>query len=329
MKKKSELLEEILSIRKLIGNTPLIKLKNPYCDFYAKLEYANFSGSIKDRAVNNILYYGVLNDSITAQTTIVESSSGNFALSAALHCKRLGLDFIAVVDPNINSISLKMLELFATKVVMVDEPDASGGYLLNRIRKVEDIVKSGDNYFWTNQYQNVYNYKAYAFLADEIKCNLTTIDYLFVSVSSCGTIVGLSKFLKEQFPLLKIIAVDIEGSLIFSGTKKSRHISGLGAGQRSGFLEDSTVDDAIILTHEEIIKGCNDLLDDHSIFGGGSSGACYYGALQYLKKNKVRAKATAVIICPDKGTGYLDNIFNEEWVTRILEKEMQLQTEAI
>jgi N-(2-amino-2-carboxyethyl)-L-glutamate synthase len=326
MKKKSELLEEILSIRKLIGNTPLLKLKNSCCDFYAKLEYANFSGSIKDRAVNNILYYGVLNDFINAKTTIVESSSGNFALSAALHCKRLGIDFIAVVDPNINGISLKMLELFATQVVMVDEPDSTGGYLLNRIKKVEEIVRSGNNYFWTNQYQNEYNYKAYSILADEIKNSLTTLDYLFVSVSSCGTIVGLSKFLKEQFPSVKIVAVDIEGSLIFSGTKKARFISGLGAGQRSGFLDESTVDDVIILSHEEIIKGCNDLLNEHSIFGGGSSGACYYGAMKYLKKFKIKVKTTALIICPDKGTGYLDNIFNEEWVKSILEKEIQFET---
>jgi cysteine synthase A len=317
------MLAEVLSVRKLIGNTPLVRLNHPDYNLYAKLEYTNFSGSIKDRAVNNILYHGILNDQITPKTTIIESSSGNFAMSAALHCNRLGIDFIAVVDPNINDITLKMLELFATRVIMVDEPDSTGGYLLNRIRKVQEISSTGSDYFWTNQYQNEYNYKAYTTLADEIKRELTSLDYMFVSVSSCGAITGLSKFIKEQFPHTVVVAIDIQGSLIFSDKKKKRYIYGLGAGQKSAFLDASMVDEVMLLSHEEIIKGCNHLLKDHSIFAGGSSGACYYGASKFLSQPGIRPDATALIVCPDKGICYLDNIYNEDWARSIIEKEAE------
>lgn len=327
MKSKAKMLQEVLLIRKRIGNTPVVKLAHPDYQLYAKLESTNFTGSIKDRAVNNILYHGILEDKINSKTTIVESSSGNFGMSAALHCRRLGLDFIAVVDPCINSISLKMLKLFATKVIMVEEPDGTGGYLLNRIKKVQELVQTIPNSYWTNQYQNPYNYKAYTRMADEIKNSTTSLDYLFVAVSSCGTITGLSKFVKDQFPEVTVVGVDIRGSMVFSSEKHKRYISGLGAGQKADFLDQASVDDSVILSHEEIITGCRELLSEHSIFAGGSSGACYYGAKKYLGNLGISdPSVNALLICPDGGTNYLDNIYDDTWAERIISEDKKKET---
>lgn len=319
---KEKMLEEILTIRELIGNTPMVKLKNNFSgNLYAKLEYNNFSGSIKDRAANNILYNAVLNDEINQDSTIVESSSGNFGISLSLQCNVLGLNSTIIVDPHINPINHKMLQLFADKIIQVQEPDQTGGYLLNRIKKVKEIIATQPNHFWTNQYGNVNNYKAYRTLAFEVAKKLTRLDYLFVAVSSCGTITGLSRYLKELFPNLTVVAIDIKGSLIFSDVKAQRHIPGLGAGKAADFLEDDTVDDVMILNHKEIITGCREMLKANSIFVGGSSGACYYGAMRYLSKLKTSKAYNALMICPDKGFSYVDTIYDKKWANQIIQGE--------
>lgn len=206
-----------MKIREQIGKTPLVRLEHfPGFNLFAKLEYTNFSGSIKDRAANNILYHAIKENKIREGTIVIESSSGNFGISTALQCNRLGVDFCAVVDPQISEINLKMLRLFASRVIMVDQPDETGGFLLNRIRKVKELVEITDNSYWTNQYENPNNFLGYAGLADEINRAFSSLDYLFVPTSSCGTVVGLTRFVKQQFPDLVVVAVDIEGSMIFS-----------------------------------------------------------------------------------------------------------------
>lgn len=314
---KEEMLREILRIRKLIGNTPVVSLKKGALNAYAKLEYQNYSGSIKDRAVTEVLYQGVASGQITSRTTVIESSSGNFAISAALHCQRLNLKFIAVVDPNINTLNLRMLELIATKVIMVNELDETGGYLLNRIRKVKSLVRDDPDMFWTNQYENENNYKGYRRLAAEIRAGFPRLDYLFVAVSSCGTCRGMWQYLQGFYPNMIIVAIDIEGSQIFSDQKIKRHISGLGASKRSLFLNEVSGIEHVILTHEEIINGCRELLTDFSLFTGGSSGACYAGAIKYLHDHGDES-SVSLLLLPDKGFSYLDTIYSDRWANEII-----------
>ncbi|TRX32537.1 pyridoxal-phosphate dependent enzyme [Flavobacterium sp. ZT3R18] len=311
------MIKKVIKIAKLIGNTPVLKLDDEFIDLYAKLEFKNFSGSIKDRAVNNIIHNAIFEQKIDMNTTIVESSSGNFAISLALHCKFLNLKFIAVVDPNINEISLKTLQLLATEVIMIKDIDETGGYLLNRIAKVKEVLKQTQNSFWTNQYENENNYKSYRLLANEIIRDFEELDYLFVPVSSCGTIVGLSTYLKSNFKDLKIIGVDVEGSMIFSDKKKRRNLSGLGSSKKSHFRINELIDDFIILNQNEISDGCTELLNQHALFGGASSGACYKGAQKYLKNNDTGSIfPKAMILIPDSGVSYIDNIYNKEWVEK-------------
>lgn len=307
------MIEQLLKLKKLIGKTPLVRLSTK-ANIYAKLENYNYTGSIKDRAVNNILYNAINNGLITEGTKIIESSSGNFAISAALHCRHLGLEFHCVIDPSINELSKRKLELLASNVIMVDEPDETGGYLLNRIRKVKEILAGDSGFYWTNQYENKYNYLAYKDLGEEIMQEVPDLDYIFISVSSTGTITGLSQFLKMMNPSIKVIAVDVKGSKIFSSEDAKRMIPGIGAGKRSVFLEHCVIDDVIILSNEEIIEGCNMLLKEHSLFMGGSSGASYYAALKYLDKWGVKSMANSIIICPDNGTAYLNTIYSPAWV---------------
>lgn len=303
------MITKISQLKTLIGNTPILKIENNEFNLYAKLEQYNFSGSVKDRAVNYIIHKGIAENKINSDTIIIESSSGNFAYSAGLHCKYLGIKFIAVIDPNINEVMYERLKLLCYDVIRITEIDRTGGYLLNRIDKIKELLLQNENYFWTNQYSNNNNYLAYSELAEEIQNDVQDIDYIFVAVSTTGTIKGISHAIKAIKRNIKIIAVDIRGSMIFSKEKYGRTIPGIGASKTSDFLDSGDIDDFIILEESEIIEGCQSLFKK-GIFLGGSSGACYQAVLEYNKKNPGKLKNKNILfISPDGGNGYINNIY--------------------
>lgn len=314
----SDFIKKIESFENLVNNTRLIKLQVKEGDLYAKLEFQNFMGSVKDRSAYYILKNAILNNQINKDTTVIESTSGNFGIALAAICKAIKVKFIAVVDPNITYEKEKLLKLLCYKVLKVKEKDNTGGYLLTRLKIVNKLLKENENYYHPNQYQNKDNYLAYYYsLGIEICNNFPKLDYVFISVSTGGTITGLSLRLKEMYKNIKIIAVDIEGSLIFGTNPKERKIPGLGASIRSPFFELALIDEVIILSQAEIIEGCYDLLKNESILGGGSSGAVYFAAKNFLKKAHHKGSKT-LIVFPDHGSSYLNTIYNESWVQEIV-----------
>lgn len=203
----------------LVGNTPMIQLKLDELkkvNLYAKLECNNPTGSVKDRAASNILMTLLESKEITHNTTIIESSSGNFGIALSYFCKMFNLPFYCVIDPNISPINEKIIRLNATKVIKVTEPDENGGYLLNRIKKVKELKSMIADSYWVNQYGNWLNAESYYnTLGEEICKDLPNADYVFLGVSSGGTITGTSRKIKEKLPNAKVIAVDIVGSVVF------------------------------------------------------------------------------------------------------------------
>lgn len=314
----STMLKKLESIRHLIGHSPIKKLNLPHVDAWAKLEYTNFSGSVKDRAAYYIVSEAIRNGQLTENNFIVESSSGNFAIALMSLCKVLGIRFVPVIDPNINEEYEKILRL-CCDVVKVSELDETGGYLLTRIKTVKEILKKNKNAFWTDQYSNTNNYLSYYHgLGPELAGSFTQLDYVFLGVSSGGTITGVSKRLKECFPDVRIVGVDIEGSLIFSDLPQKRYISGIGASKRSELLQYAQIDEVIQVSHANIIQGCRDLLNEQAIFAGASSGASYYAVKHYFSDQPIgHRKPVAAFICPDKGNAYLNNIYDDGWVKKI------------
>lgn len=306
------LIEKINKLEKFIGNTPSYKLDFGNANLFAKLEFNSFMGSIKDRPAVYAFKKAIESGEINEETTIVESSSGNFASGLAGICKCLGLKFIAVVDPCITPEKEKNLNYLAHKIVKVQEKDETGGYLLSRIQKVKEILNSIDNSFNINQYGNPNNYLSYYdTLGEEICRDFERLDYLFVGVSTGGTITGLSLRLKQKFPNLRVIAVDIKGSLAMGGTPMKRNIAGLGSSKLSEFIPIAKVDQKMILSQEEIEIGCIELLKEQMIFAGGSSGAVYTAAKRVLALNN-DPEANALIICPDRGHAYIESIYKKQ-----------------
>ena len=311
------MLDQMDHLGSLIGNTPLHKLQFGQCNLFTKLEHMNLFGSIKDRPAHFILKNAIAGGEINADTTVIESTSGNFGIALAGICRAIGLKFIAVIDPNISRQKEQMLNMMSYDVIRVKEPDETGGYLLNRIKKVRSFISQNKNAYNPNQYENPNNYLSYYHtIGNELINSFSRLDYLFISVSSGGTVIGLSNRIKETFSNCRIIAVDIEGSMIFNNTPKERKISGIGASMRSALMDKALIDDVVILTQIEILEGCHELFFDHSLFLGPSSGAAYMAVKKVLGSRKLKPGVNAVFISPDNGYSYLDSIYSEDWVNR-------------
>jgi N-(2-amino-2-carboxyethyl)-L-glutamate synthase len=306
-----------------VGKTPLVRLDSTdfaFMNLYGKLEMYNPTGSVKDRAASHILRKILENGEITQQTTIIESSSGNFGVALAAYAGLERLNFICVTDPHISTINKMLISAFGGHIDEVNVPDQYGGYLLQRIERVKELqVKISDSY-WVEQYRNPYNAEAYYLsLGQEVCDEMDSIDYIFVGVSSGGTITGLSKKIKEEFPKATIIAVDIEGSVIFGAAARNRVIPGIGSSMVPKILEHAMIDDVVWVNEQETIESCQLLLKQHCIFAGGSSGSVYAAIKKYFQmKGPKKNKINVVAILPDRGERYVHTIYNSNWCRRII-----------
>lgn len=309
-----------------VGNTPLIKLEGDDIDeinLYAKLEFMNPTGSVKDRAaayiIKRLLELGIIN----YETTLIESSSGNFGIALSAYCKRNGLKFYCVVDPHILPPNEILISNMASEMIKVTEPDGNGGYLLTRLEKVKQLRAEIPNSYWVNQYGNPYNAEAYYnSLGSELCDTLENIDYVFMGVSSGGTITGVSQKVKERYPNAKIIAVDIEGSVIFGGAPHKRYIPGIGSSMVPDILKQAKIDDVVMMDECTTIKMCRELLEKYYLFVGGSSGSVFGAIKRYFKDIKLDKKPNVVTVFPDRGDRYTNTIYCDAWCGDFIKQQL-------
>ena len=305
----------VQNITDMIGNTPLLRIDDNI-EYYAKIEGSNLFGSVKDRAARYLMENAYNDGIIKNDTVIIESSSGNFGIALAGMCKIKGNSFICVVDPNITELNRKIIELLGAEIVVARKADKNGNYVQDRIQTVKEYVTNHTNAYWTNQYENEYVWKAYFSLGEELCNEMEKIDYLFVAVSTCGTLAGTSQKIKEQFPNCKIVAVDIVGSQIFEQSNRKKHISGIGTGLIPQNLVHAKYDDYMIIEEVDAISECNKLLTK-GIVVGASSGAVAYAIQNYTGYSNDLEPRKIVGIFPDRGERYLDTIYDKEWCNKI------------
>ena len=198
------------------------------------------------------------------------------------------------------------------------EPDETGGCLLNRIKKVKEVIAENPNSFWPNQYENRLNAMAhYKGTGEEICQELDHLDLFFVGVSSGGSITGTSMRLKEKYPHCKVIAVDAVGSVIFENNPRTRHLPGIGSSLRPVILDEAIIDDVIHVDEHESIDACRELLNKYGLFLGGSSGSVFAAVKKYFDNNPSEIGKVAVFICADRGGMYIDNVYNDDWVNAL------------
>jgi N-(2-amino-2-carboxyethyl)-L-glutamate synthase len=314
MKASHNLIARLALTEKIIRETPIIRLADEHLDLYAKLEFLNGVGSVKDRPALWILKRAIERGEVGPDTTVVESSSGNFACALATFCRMLTLKFVPVIDPCVPPVYESYLRTHCERVVKVEEFDDAGGYLKSRLGMVKTLLTDIPESYWPNQYGNPDGMDAhYRLTAAEICRDLPKLDYAFIGVSSAGTVSGLSRRLKEHYPSVRIIAVDAEGSVIFGQKPKRRHISGIGSSISPPLLEHALIDDIVIVPESDTVIACHDLLERHGLFVGGSTGTAYSAIRRYFSVADRKGRAKVLFLCCDRGTAYLHNVFNSEW----------------
>ena len=314
----SSLVARLDQLRKIFRPTPHVPLAVAGMNLFAKLEYVNPNGSIKDRPAYWILKRAAERGEIRDHTTVIESSSGNFASALASFTRLVGLPFIPVIDPNISGTYESFLRRVCPRVVKVEERDDTGGFLKTRLQMVKHLCATVPNAYWPNQYGNPDAMEAhYRTTAGEICADFDSLDYAFIGVSTAGTIAGMSRRLKEHYPDVKIIAVDTRGSVIFGDAPRKRHIPGIGSSIVPPLLSRAVIDDVVLISERETVAACRELLTDHGLFVGGSSGSAFAAVQRYAPRMPKDRLPTVLFLCADRGTPYLDTVFDPAWATKI------------
>jgi len=315
------------NVLEIIGNTPIVRLnKVPQrckANIFAKLEFMNPGGSIKDRIGWYLIEEAEKKGLLKPGGTIVESTSGNTGFGLAIAAAMKGYKTIFVLPDKMSEEKIKNLRAFGAKVVVTPtavEPDDPRSYYSVSKR----LTKETPNAFYTDQYNNLANRQChYEITGPEILKQMPEIDIFFAGIGTGGTISGVGKFLKENKPDVQIVAVDPIGSIVYEYFKTGKIsseattylIEGIGEDFIPENYELKYVDDMIQVEDKESFQMTRRILQEEGLYAGVSSGAAVVGALKWLKAqgDKVKGK-NALIIFPDSGNRYLSKVYDDDWM---------------
>ena len=280
---------------------------------FLKCEGFNFAGSIKLKAAAEMVEDAERDGILTPESILVESSSGNLGVALSMIAASKGYRFLCVTDSRVNLSNRMMMEALGSRVHVIAEQEAAGGFLGARLDYVRALCASDDRYVWLSQYSNPSNWKAhYRTTAPEIARQFPRLDVLFVGAGTTGTLMGCARYFRRWHRGVRIIAVDSVGSVSFDGSPGRRMIPGLGTSMRPPLLDESYVDEVIRVEEADTVRACRRLARRGFLFGG-STGTVVSGAMDWLARNDTRG-LTAVAIAPDLGERYLDTIYQTNWL---------------
>lgn len=280
---------------------------------FLKCEGFNFAGSIKLKAATEMVEAAERDGVLTRDSILVESSSGNLGVALSMLAASKGYRFVCVTDTRCNLATRRLMEALGSQVHIITEPDPVGGLLGARIQHIHALRAGDDRFVWLNQYSNENNWKAhYRRTAPEIAAQFPGLDVLFVGAGTTGTLMGCARFFREWHRPVRVVAVDAVGSVTFGGPPARRMIPGLGMHVRPQLLDESFVDDVVLVEERDTVRACHRLARRGFLFGG-STGTVVSGALDWLSRYGERY-LTAVAIAPDLGERYLDTVYQTNWV---------------
>ena len=263
----------------MIGNTPMIKLNNiGNSNLYVKLEKYNPAGSIKDRAVYYMVENLEKNELLKKGDVLVEATSGNTGIALSMIGSLKGYKVIIVMPETMSVERRTLMKAYGAELILTDGSLGMKG----SIEKMNKLLSENSNYISLKQFDNEYNPLAhYETTGVEIYNQVKDIDIFVCGVGTGGTISGVGKYLKEQNPNIKVVAVEPEGSPVISKNKKGSHkIQGIGAGFIPKNYNENVVDEVMTITDEESYKGVRIMAQKEGILVGISSGANIYAALK-------------------------------------------------
>lgn len=299
----------------LIGKTPIIKLNNiKSClslnsNIYAKVEFFNPAGSVKDRIAYGIIEDLEKNKIINKDSTIIEPSSGNTGIGISMVCAVKGYKAIIVMPESMSIERRKLISAYGAKVVLTDKSLGMKG----AIQRAEELSRTIPNSIIPSQFTNKVNPRThYNTTGPEIySCFNDDLDYFISGVGTGGTISGAGKFLKEKNSNIKIIAVEPESSAVISGKNPRAHkIQGIGAGFLPDTLDRDIIDNIEPISDEDAFETSRLLAKSEGLLVGISSGAALCAAIKIAKEFNNK---NILCVLPDTGERYLSTeLFNME-----------------
>ncbi|MBD5097574.1 MAG: cysteine synthase A [Lachnospiraceae bacterium] len=269
----------------LIGDTPLMCLKETTgLNIYAKAEFLNPGGSIKDRIAKNMLEVAEREGRLKPGMTIIEPTSGNTGIGLALCGVRKGYKVIIVMPENMSEERKKIIKALGAELVLT-EPELSIG---GSVSEAERLLKQNpDQYFMPQQFENPANPDIhYRTTAVELCEQLgKPIDVYVSGIGSGGTLAGVAKYLLERNPDTKIVAVEPKNVSALLGDEPGLHqIQGIGDGFIPAILDTSIITDIVEVTDEDAINTARELARVQGLLVGTSSGANVWAAMKMAKK---------------------------------------------
>lgn len=296
------------SIVELIGNTPMVELKRygkescPHAVLLAKLEGRNPSGSVKDRIALAMLRQACREGRLQPGGVIVEPTSGNTGIGLAMIAAAEGFRVILTMPDTMSMERRRLLSAYGAELVLTEGAKGMHG----AIEKAQELAESLPGSFLAGQFVNPANPEAhYRTTGPEIwKDTNGKADFLVAGVGTGGTLSGAGRYLKEQNPKLRVIAVEPAASPVLSQGKAGAHkIQGIGAGFIPETLDQTVYDEVIAVTEEDAFSAGRVLARTEGILAGISSGAALWAAAEAAKRPENRGKRIVVIL-PDLGDRY-------------------------
>jgi cysteine synthase A len=288
------------SVLEAVGNVPLVRLSRLSSgNVFAKAEFLNPGGSIKDRVAKYIIEVAEKQGKLKPGMAIIEATSGNTGIGLTLVGVQKGYQVICVMPENVSEERKKIIRAFGGEIVLTPAEDSLSGCL----EGVQDIVQSDpDRYFLVNQFGNPLNPEVhYLQTGPEIWRDMNgKVDFFIAGVGSGGTLQGVGKFLKEKAPGVKIVAVEPSNSASLLGREPGLHqIQGIGDGFVPDVLDVNLVDMVFTVSDEEAIETTRRLSQEEGLLVGTSSGANAFAAL-----NIDNGRNRVVTVLPDRAERY-------------------------
>lgn len=314
------------SILDVVGHTPLVRLNQITellpCDVFAKLEFLNPMGSIKDRIARYMIEKAEREGKLKDGQLIIENSSGNTAIGLALVALQKGYRLKVVVRDSLSKEKMDQLRVLGVDIHSVDHtlpPDDPNSY--NKI--TPRLAAETPGCYFPDQHNNRDNNEThYMTTGPEIWEQMEgRIDVAVIGMGTGGTVCGVGRYLKEQDPNVKVVAVDPKGSIFYDWFHHRKLvkpgpylIEGLGDEFLIGTANFDVLDDVVRVTDREAFLMARKLVRIEGVMGGGSSGAAMCAVMQVAQKLKPGSRV--VTIFPDGAGRYLSTIFNDDWMRR-------------
>jgi len=306
-------------ITQAVGDVPIVRLRRvaSVCassSCYLKLESCNPGGSIKEKNATVLVNQAEQAGLLRPGGTIIESSSGNFGVGLAIVGAARGYRVIIVVDAKTTQTFRRMLAAYGAELREVSEVDASGSMQKARIALATQLAETIEGGWYPCQHYNPNNPDAHAMLtAREVEAAFgADLDALVVGISTGGQMSGLARYLKPRYPHLKLVGVDVQGSVIFDPAPAPYKMTGIGLSFRPPNLDYEAIDKAYVVPENLAYSMCHALAQREGLLLGSSTGAIVSAGLHLA--SHMAPGSRILMINPDRGDRYLETIYDLDWL---------------